>query len=98
MCQEENETKYFLCGSNLSEGYIFYMAPDIIFYVAAICQKTRLDTRPPVADGWAEADMRIFQLERDGLTNRRADGQTDKTSYRVGCPQLKTIFYVASAL
>ena len=36
--------------------------------------------------------MRVFsrfQLERDGLTDRRTDGRTDKASYRVACPQLK---------
>ena len=36
--------------------------------------KTRPDTRPPVADGWAGADMRVFPLfdlitSRDGPTN-----------------------------
>ena len=35
----------------------------------------------------------IFQLERDGPTdrptNQPTDGRTDKASYRVACPQLK---------
>ena len=59
---------------------------------------TRLDTRPPVADGWAGADMRVFALfdscspkdrPTDGPTNGWTDGWTDKASYRVACPQLK---------
>jgi len=33
-----------------------------------------------------------FQLERDG----RTDGRTDKASYRVGCPQLKTTKLISS--
>ena len=52
---------------------------------------TRLDTRPPVADGWAGAEMRIFPLStrslrtngpRDGLTDGLTDGRTDEASYR----------------
>ena len=50
----------------------------------------RPDTQPPVADGWAGVDMRVFPLfdsclQTDGPTDRR----TDKASYRVVCPQLK---------
>ena len=33
-----------------------------------------------------------FQLERDGRTNGPTDQRTDKASYRVACPQLKSIF------
>ena len=45
------------------------------------------DIRPiPVADGWAEAEMRVFALSHLGPTDR----PTDKASYRVACPQLKT--------
>ena len=55
-------------------------------------RRTRPDTRPPVADGWAGAEMRVFTLfhscsPTDQPTNRR----TDKTSYRVACPQLKSL-------
>ena len=39
-------------------------------------KRTRPDTRPPVADGWAGAEMRVFPLERDGPTNQRTDGQS----------------------
>ena len=42
---------------------------------------TRPDTRPPVADGWAGAEMRVFTLfdscsRTDGPTDRRTDGQS----------------------
>ena len=47
---------------------------------------TRPDTRPPVADGWAGAEMCVFPLFDSCL---RTDGRTDKASYRVACPQLK---------
>ena len=61
-----------------------------------ICQyTTRPDTRPPVADGWAGAEMLVFPLfdscsRTDRPTDRPTDGRTDKASYRVACPQLKT--------
>ena len=61
---------------------------------------TRPDTRPiPVADGWAGAEMRVFTFfnswsRTDRPTNRPTDrptnGRTDKASYRVACPQLKS--------
>ena len=52
--------------------------------------KTRPDTRPPVADGWAGAEMRVFTLfDSCSPTDGRTDGRTDKASYRVACPQLK---------
>ena len=45
-----------------------------------LCE-TRPDTRPiPVADGWAGAEMRVFdlsQLDHHGPTNQPTDGQTD---------------------
>ena len=54
--------------------------------------KTRLDTRPPVADGWAGAEMRIFPLFSSSMTdqptNRPTNGRTDKASYRVASPRL----------
>ena len=54
---------------------------------------TRPDMRPPVADGWAGADMRVFSLFNSSVTDRptdrRTDRRTDKASYRVACPQLK---------
>ena len=56
---------------------------------------TRPDTRPPVADGWAGAEMRVFPLFNSSVTdqptNRPTDQRTDKASYRVACPQLKTV-------
>ena len=43
--------------------------------------RTRPDTRPPVADGWAGAEMRSFprfdSIITDGRANRRTDGPTD---------------------
>ena len=53
---------------------------------------TRLDTRPiPVADGWAGAEMRVFTLfDSWSRTDEWTNGRTDKGSYRVACPQLKT--------
>ena len=65
-------------------------------------RKTRPDTRPSVADGWVRAEMRVFplfdsmvtdqQMDRrtDGQMDGRTDGRTNKASYRVACPQLKT--------
>ena len=51
------------------------------------------DTRPPVADGWAGAEMRVSSLfdsmVTDGPTDGPTDRQTDKASYKVACPQLK---------
>ena len=43
---------------------------------------TRPDTRPPVAERWAGAEMRVFTLldscaRTDGWTDRRTDGWTD---------------------
>ena len=43
--------------------------------------KTRPDTRPPVADGWAGAEMRVFALfdscsPTDQRTDQRTDGRT----------------------
>ena len=42
---------------------------------------TRPDTRPPVADGWAGAEMRVFTLfdswsRTDGPTDGPTDGRT----------------------
>ena len=55
-------------------------------------RKTRPDTRPPVADGWAGAEMRVFPLfdssVTDRPTNQPTDGRTDKASYRVASPRL----------
>ena len=38
-------------------------------------QKTRLDTRPPVADGWVGADMCTSHYSH---FSTRADGRTDR--------------------
>ena len=55
-------------------------------------QETRPDTRPiPVADRWAGAEMRVFTLSNSiTMTDWPTDQRTDKASYRVACPQLKT--------
>ena len=57
-------------------------------------KKTRPDTRPPVADGWAGAEMRVFPLfdssVTDQPTNQPTDGRTDKASYRDAWTHLKT--------
>ena len=53
-------------------------------------EKTRPDTRPSVADGWAGA-FSHFSTRGYGPTNQRTDGRTDKASYRVACPQLKRL-------
>ena len=52
--------------------------------------RTRPDTRSPVADGRAGAEMRVFTLFDSIITDQRTDGPTDIASYRVACPQLKT--------
>ena len=54
-------------------------------------RKTRPDTRPiPVANAWAEAEMRVFKLDHhDRRTDQRTDQRTYKASYRVACPRLK---------
>ena len=62
---------------------------------------TRPDTRPPVADGWAEAEMRVFPLFNSSVTDRptnqptdrRTDGRTDKASYSIACLRLKKRTY-----
>ena len=51
-------------------------------------KKTRLDIRPPVADGWAGAEMRLLPLfdsitSTDQPTDRPTDGPTDKVANRV---------------
>ena len=39
---------------------------------------TRPDTRPPVADGWAGAEMRVFTLfDSCSPTDQPTDGRTD---------------------
>ena len=38
---------------------------------------TRPDTWPPVADGWAGAEMRVFPLFDSMVTDRRTDRRTD---------------------
>ena len=54
---------------------------------------TRPDTQPPVADGWAGAEMRLMLTDRptdqrtNGPTDQRTNGPTDKASYRVTCLQ-----------
>ena len=41
-------------------------------------KKTRPDTRPPIADGWAGAEMRVFPLFNSSVTDRRTDRWTDE--------------------
>ena len=53
--------------------------------IRAMNKKTRLDTRPSVADWWAGPEMRVFPLFNlsvvdgwtDGPTDRPTDGKTD---------------------
>ena len=41
-------------------------------------KETRPDTRPPVADGWAGAEVRVFTLfDSCSPTDRPTDGRTD---------------------
>ena len=53
-------------------------------YLHLVIHKTRPDTRPPVADGWAGAEMRVFplfnSLTPDGPTDGQTDGRTDGQS------------------
>ena len=39
---------------------------------------TRPDTRPPVADGWAGAEMRVFPLFNSSVTDGPTDQRTDR--------------------
>ena len=41
-------------------------------------EKTRPDTRPSVADGWAGAEMRVFPLFNSITTDRPTDQPTDR--------------------
>ena len=54
--------------------------------------QTRPDTRPiPDADGWAGAETLVFPLfNLCSPTDQPTDRRTDKASYRVACPQLKS--------
>ena len=54
----------------------------LLSYTEAYAMKTRPDTRPSAADGWAGADMRVFPLFdlclwTDGRTDGRTDGWMD---------------------
>ena len=40
--------------------------------------KTMPDTRQPVADGWAGAEMRVFPLFDSIITDQRTDRRTDR--------------------
>ena len=42
----------------------------------SIFKQTRPDTRPPVADGWAGAEMRVFTLFDSIITDGRTDRRT----------------------
>ena len=44
-------------------------------------RKTRPDTWPPVADGWAGAEMRVFTLSNSIITDGPTDQRRDKASY-----------------
>ena len=41
-------------------------------------RKTRPDTRPPVADGWAGAEMRVFPRFNSSVTDRPTDRPTNR--------------------
>ena len=51
--------------------------PSLNNSVEVMANKTRPDTRPPVADGWAGAEMRVFPLFDSMVTDGRMDGPTD---------------------
>ena len=46
------------------------------------CPKTRPDTRPSVADGWAGAEMRIFSLFDSMVTDGPTKGAAELRSTR----------------
>ena len=46
---------------------------------------TRPDTRPPVADGWAGAEMRVFPLFDWSVTDRPTDRPMDGQSLLQSC-------------
>ena len=69
-----------------------------ILHSITIWNQTRPDTRPPVADRWAGADMRVFLFfdscwQTYGRTDGPKDGRMDTASYRVAYPQLKMSQY-----
>ena len=76
---------------------------NVAFKGTSIVTKTRLDTRPPVADGWAGADMRIFPLfdsitSTDWPTNQLMDSQGSSTvPTRYECLKIK-MFYVQGCI
>ena len=47
-----------------------YKQTDKTHTVIRINEKTRPDTRPPVADGWAGAEMRVFTLFYSSVTTQ----------------------------
>ena len=57
---------------------------------SATLYSTRPDMRPPVAVGWAGAEMPVSPLYNSMTPDGPTDRRTDKASYRVACPQLKT--------
>ena len=59
-------------------------------------RRTRPDTRPPIADGWAGAEMRVSPFFDSMVTDGPTDRRTDKASYRVACPQLKEYFLLST--
>ena len=59
------------------------MKPQILFSLKNTNVKTRPDTRPPVADGWAGADMRVFPLfDSITSTDQPTDQPTDRRTKR----------------
>ena len=61
--------------------------------LVAVASEDRVDNHrkqsPSIADGWAGAE----NLKSKKLMDGKIDGWTDKASYRVACPQLKTEIY-----
>ena len=47
-----------------------------------IKEGTRPDTRPPVADGWAGAEMRVFPLFSSSVTDRPTNQPTNQPTDR----------------
>ena len=61
---------------NLSVGDEEARYEFVLVGTKAMIERTRPDTRPPVADGWAGAETCVFTLFDSIITNGRTDGRT----------------------
>ena len=60
-----------------------------------IIHKTRPDTQPiPVGDRWAGAEMLVLTFSTSMTLDQQKDPRTDKASYRVASPRLKTFIHI----